>query len=503
MAQSLFVQLARRFDRRRLDLDRRAFLKALGYASGALLSGCATGAGRAGRVGGAGASGPRVIIVGAGLSGLSCAFELESVGCRVTLLEARSKSGGRVLTWKDWIPGKVIEGGAELIGENHPLWLAYAQRFGLRMRPVSVDDELPSPVVLGGDRLTTAAAKAVFEEMDRGFAELTADAREVDAFRPWLSPGAPRWDAMPLSDRLVSMAVSELGRLAMAVQLGSDNAVDVSRQSTLGNLALIKGGGLEDFWTKTEVYRCWQGNQALPDALERALRRGTLRLGTPVRKVETTSGGAVVTTASGARLECDALVLAVPPTVYGRMELPEAVVGRLRPQMGSAVKSFSRVRSAFWKDAGTAPTALSDGPLNQTWEGTDHQPGPGVVLNTFSGGGFAEACRRGWAERGGEYIDAELSRIHPGIRGAKTSGRFMDWPSNPWIGCGYAFPAPGELTRIGAALQEPNGPIHLAGEHTCPAFVGYMEGALQSGARVSRQLAVRFGLVKAASEARG
>jgi len=66
----------------------------------------------------------------------------------------------------------------------------------------------------------------------------------------------------------------------------------------------------------------------------------------------------------------------------------------------------------------------------------------------------------------------------------------MDWPSDPWVKGSYSFPAPGEVTTLGPQLQQPlGGRVYLAGEHTCYAFVGYMEGALQSGARAAKRIA--------------
>ena len=61
---------------------------------------------------------------------------------------------------------------------------------------------------------------------------------------------------------------------------------------------------------------------------------------------------------------------------------------------------------------------------------------------------------------------------------------------------GYSFPAPGEVTTVGPLLHKGLGRLHFAGEHTCYAFFGYMEGALQSGVSLARKLARRDGLHK-------
>jgi monoamine oxidase len=73
----------------------------------------------------------------------------------------------------------------------------------------------------------------------------------------------------------------------------------------------------------------------------------------------------------------------------------------------------------------------------------------------------------------------------------------MCWPAERWTGASYSFPAPGQVTTVGPMLRAGiDNRIHFAGEHCCYAFVGYMEGALNSGAALAKRLATRDGLLK-------
>ena len=74
----------------------------------------------------------RVIVVGAGFAGLCAAYELTGLGYDVEVYEARNRVGGRVHSLDKVVPNKVMEGGAELIGSNHRLWLRYRHHFGLK-----------------------------------------------------------------------------------------------------------------------------------------------------------------------------------------------------------------------------------------------------------------------------------------------------------------------------------------------------------------------------------
>jgi monoamine oxidase len=64
--------------------------------------------------------GRRVVVIGAGFAGLACAYELQSAGYKVTVLDSRNRVGGRVLSFSDVVTGRNVEGGGELIGSNHP-----------------------------------------------------------------------------------------------------------------------------------------------------------------------------------------------------------------------------------------------------------------------------------------------------------------------------------------------------------------------------------------------
>ena len=99
------------------------------------------------------------------------------------------------------------------------------------------------------------------------------------------------------------------------------------------------------------------------------------------------------------------------------------------------------------------------------------------------------------AARTNNYL-AELEKVYRGIRPSFVKARFMDWPSDPWTKASYSFPAPGQVTTQGPTLRQGIGRLHFAGEHTSYAFMGYMEGALESGAAAARRIAQRDGVVK-------
>lgn len=502
MSTSLYARLIRRCDPSRIDpVSRRAFLAAgVAAAGGLMLSGPA----RAMSFAGVRNKGKRVVVIGAGFSGLATAYELLSAGYDVTILEARTRVGGRVLSFNksfaEFIPGRNMEGGGELIGSNHPLWVSYAEKFGLSFLDVSEDEALDSVVTIGGKRLSDAEADELYEEMTEACNTMNDAAKDINADEPWKSKDALALDKQSLQNWIDSLSVGDFGKKGLSLLMATDNGVECHKQSYLANLTMVKGGELDKFWTDSEVYRCKEGNDALAKALAKAITEDRIVLGLPVTEVAPKGDGMVVTCKDGRTLECDDVILTVPPTAWKKISFKPGLPESLMPQMGSNVKYLTKVKSAFWKEKNLSPDAFTDELASMTWEGTDGQGGEddkgekGFIC--FSGGDASEKARSfSPDERKTKYAQA-LDALYGNFSNAFVESRFMDWPGDQWVGASYCFPAPGQITSQGPALQKGIGKLHFAGEHTCYKFVGYMEGALQSGVSLARRLAIRDGLTK-------
>lgn len=528
MSRSLYARLAHRFADRRVTLTRREALRASAAGLAALLAatrltGCASGDRRAVHDGRPQRrhNGRTVVVVGAGFAGLACAYELLQFGYEVQVVDARSRVGGRVLTTKDFVPGKVVEAGAELIGSNHLTWQAYARQFGLRMLDVTSEDELAFPIRLNGRLLDESEAERLWIAMESALAQMNDLALGINSEQPWASPDAAALDQRTVAQWIDALDSDEPTKQVLRIVLSSDNAVPVEHQSLLAMLAQVAAGGGQSYWEDSEVYRCRGGNQQLALALAEQIRPFRILLDSPVESIQYGSlgGKATVYTKSGQVLAGDEVVLAVPPSLWPHIFFAPSLPDTLRPQMGTAVKYLSAMKTRYWRGLGLAPDSVSDGPCAMTWEGTDNQPGAAASLHVFSGGSAAERLRQGTRAEVDARVRAELEATYPGYAsnllragapspgGGTTDTRFMDWPGDPWTRAGYSFAAPGQLTAIGPILHEGIENLRFVGEHTCPGFVGYMEGALHSGVLTAQRMALRDGVIQmpepAATTARG
>jgi monoamine oxidase len=177
-----------------------------------------------------------VIIVGGGFAGMCAAYELNHLGYRVTVLEARAWVGGRVHSVGDFVPDKNVEGGAELIGSNHYAWNAYKKKFGLKF--LNVSDEGNGPAILGGRRLTAAQQNTLAKEFHNATKVMANLAETVDEKEPWSNFQCRCYDKTSLQEWVMSQNFSRLAKLGLIEQMQGDNGVIAAKQSLLGNLLM-------------------------------------------------------------------------------------------------------------------------------------------------------------------------------------------------------------------------------------------------------------------------
>jgi monoamine oxidase len=438
-----------------------------------------------------------VIVLGAGFAGLACADELAYAGYDVTVIEARDRLGGRVVSRNNLVRGKTVEGGGELVGPNQPVWVAYARRFGLKF--VEMDAPPTDVIELGGVVLGPRQARALYDEMRAALRRLNVPAARVPAYTPWEMRGAAALDRLSLADWISRQKVSPRCKTAMTVQFTAINGILPAWQSLLGVLATVKGGGLDRFWDETDTLHVRGGCQQLAARLAASLRQRSgraVRLGLPARTVRLRRGGVAVELADGTVLEADDVVVTLPPSVWNRVTFDPPLPSGLATPMADNVKYLAVTAGRPWVTAGRSVSAMSDGPVQLTWETTAGQGETGEhAVVAISGGPAADVCRS-WteSERDARYR-AALDRFWPGFARVSLRGRMYDWLGDPHSRGSYSFPAPGQVTVAGPLLARGvGGRLHFAGEHCCYAFTGWMEGALSSGVRLARRLAERDGL---------
>jgi phytoene dehydrogenase-like protein len=178
------------------------------------------------------ASGPdRVIVVGAGLAGLTAAYELGRAGFDVKVLEARDRIGGRVYTVREpFRAGQHAEAGGEYVDVVHRRVRAYCNKFGLPLENATrgfagLDDDVY--VDRRRERLGRFKTRRSTRDTNRFYRLIYELARGLD-------PASPVGTKPHLDSRSVEWAIdqidpSERGRLLLGEARPRDTGVDRRR----------------------------------------------------------------------------------------------------------------------------------------------------------------------------------------------------------------------------------------------------------------------------------
>ncbi|MEU8211568.1 FAD-dependent oxidoreductase [Micromonospora sp. NPDC049044] len=432
----------------------------------------------------------RVVVVGAGFSGLAAALALTRAGAQVRVLEARDRVGGRVLT--RWLPELTqLDLGAQWIGPTQDRMYALVAEHGLA---TFASASVGGPTVLwAGKRRAEPPA-----QVGRVLGLLDEYAARVDPAEPWATPEAARWDRTTLGGWLATTAGDDdtadyLGRL-LAGGLLATGADEVSLLHLLFYLRSAGGTGLLlGMAGGAQQDRIVGGPPALAERMAAALPPGALTLAAPVRAVEQNVDGVTAWTDTG-RVNGDALVVALPPALAGRIRydppLPAARDGLTqRMPMGSALKVHAVYPEPFWRADGLSGVSTSTtGPLTETVDNST-PTSPLGVLTGFSYASDAAALRGMSPERRRRcLLDAFATVVGPRV-GEPVDLIEYDWSAEEWTrGCFSGALTPGTWRTYGPHLRAPVGRVYWAGTETATRWSGYLEGAVRAGERAAAEV---------------
>jgi monoamine oxidase len=466
-------------------LDRREFLSAGAAAALAL-----TAAGRSlTRLTEPG----RVLVVGAGLAGLAAAYELDRRGFDVTVLEARDRVGGRVLTVRD--PGGLhAEAGGEFVDTLHHEVRSYCERFGLPLR-LSYGGTLDSLVWRNGVRIPGPEFRtpAVQRQLRDWYAGVLDVAQRIVASDP-ARGAARRLDRETAQLTIDRARLGSRARFLAERRIRADYGVDPDQLSLLFYL-LSERIEYDQPDAGVEKFRIADGSDALATAFAARLRRAPL-LEAPVREISHGPSGVTVT-AGTETYEADACVLAAPPPAVRRIAIDPAPRGALgaaldQLELCPVVKTLVSYRRRFWAERGDSGDLASDLRIDSTWDGSLGQGAAGGILIAYTPGRVGARLARTPEAQRIALSERDLEKVWPGAGKLQTNARSFPWPAEPYSGGAWTTYAPGQVARLWAPLHDGTprigGRIVLAGEHT-DRLTGYMEGAIRSGRRAADTVA--------------
>jgi monoamine oxidase len=479
----------------RRDFMRRAGVVGVGAAAAAALPASFARA----------ANPPKVVVVGAGLAGLTVTWRLKQAGIVADLHEASDRYGGRCWTRYNGFAGnQITERGGELIDTGHAEIRRLIREFDLDLLNL-LAAEAPGTepfYYFDGQAYSDAQATADYRVVRP---QLRQDVKDAGYPTTYLSSTARgrQLDNMSVAQYIDQVVPggrsSKFGQL-LDVAYNIEYGAETNQQSAL-NLLYLLGYSTKDFeifGESDEKFKIDGGNDQLVDALKAKVNQQTTLNSELVRIARRSGGGYDLRFKQGGatkNVQADRVVLALPFSIlrssvdYSQASFRALKRTAIRDQgMGTNSKLAVQFTHRRWETLGCNGDTFADTGYQNTWETTRGQPGPEGILLNYTGGNVGLALT-GNPDTLARRFCTQIEPVLPGITTRYNGNAKLDhWPSYPWTKGSYAYWKPGQYQGFAGVESEIENECHFAGEHTSLDFQGYMNGAVETGERAAAEV---------------
>ena len=421
-----------------------------------------------------------VVVIGAGFAGVTAARELKSFGYKVVVLEARDRIGGRV--WTSELEGHKVELGATWIHWYQPyIWAEF-----IRSKLTLHEDPFLPPITVWVEgrpqELEFSLFRDILADVWRRFAGDTELGHLIE--RPYdFKSIADRsaLDAKSIQDVIDELDLSRLEEAVFSAEISVQSNAIPADVSYLSQLRWWSASGW-DIGLMVDClarYKPDEGNSAL---IKHMAKRAELdiRLETPVSQVHQKDDHVVVRTGDEKSFRADRIVCALPMNCIKNVEfsppLAESKMALSKQEhAGKGIKLLFTTEGESEGHTIVAPPGHKLNLLNPIRE-----EGSTRVYAAFGTDGNA------FDPKNIDEVNQVLSDLHPNLKATASTGH--DWHNDEYSLGTWHMPRPGQNVRVEQAFAEPEGKVHFAGDYLAKGWVGFMDGAIESGFLVADEV---------------
>ncbi len=438
------------------------------------------------------------IIIGAGYAGLTAAAALKESGKNIKVLEARDRVGGRVYT-KTLQNGSYVDLGGAWVGPGQDHFYKLIRETG---NETFKTYEEGKSMMWFGDKVK--AYKGLIPplpigpllSLDFAIKKINKLSKTINLEKPWESPNAAEWDAMTLQTWMNRQMRFQKSRDLFKIAAEAIWAADPNEFSFLHALFYTKSGVSLD--VLMNVGGGAQEERILGGAQQPALKiaerlMSEIKLNSAVNTIKQTEE-MVTVSGNGFTYSAKKIIVALPPSMIGKIQFDPPLPANKqqliqRMPMGTVTKTYAIYPKPFWREKGlNGLAATNNGYTTVTFDNSPKDGSKGILMGFVLANQAKAFANLSEPERKESILSSFVKMFG---NEAANPEMYLDhsWAEEEYTGGCYAgLMTTGAWTSLGEALRKPCGNIHWAGTETATEWNGYIDGAIQSGERVAREV---------------
>ncbi|MBC8048133.1 MAG: FAD-dependent oxidoreductase [Fimbriimonadaceae bacterium] len=445
-----------------------------------------------------------IVIVGAGIAGLSAAYALKKAGYNPKIYEASSRTGGRIFTADNlFFEGSWTELGGEFIDTSHKQMWKYIKEFDLETIDILNESELqlqPLAFYFNGRHYTE---KEIIEAFMPIIDQIESDQKKLSSrvFYNNYNQFDEELDKLSLAEYLDKIGATSLIKNVIEIAYVTEYGEEIGNQSALNFLTVI-GTDTDTFkyyGESDERYKIKGGNQKVTQQLTKRLQDnieldhylGAIKQDTTYKQIELQ---VIQSNGSSKTILADRAIITIPFTMLKDVELNMPVADNKSNCIknlgyGKNAKLFAGFDKRIWRQQQYAGAVFTDNGFQCGWDNTQLQQNEKGGFTMFTGGKLSdELGTKDPADLVKNFLPL-IDKIYPNASGTFNNiTHRMYWPTYKYSKASYVSFKPGQYTTMSGLISEPIGNIYFAGEHCSYDFQGFMNGAATTGVEAAKKV---------------